>query len=145
LGILKEKRHNHATLENQPPGNRNLMRVLRRRLGLTQRELAYVIGYKSDSQISHIENGSRTPHLSEVLMIELVFGIPAVTIFPQIRLAVGTQVGHRLKRIMAGLPESDSPCPRMSYKAAQLERVLASVRSREEFGQSDKYSWHTKK
>lgn len=119
------------------------MRVLRRRLGLTQRELAYVIGYKSDSQISQIENGSRTPQLAEVLMIELVFGVPAVTIFPQIRLAVGTQVGHRLKRIMAGLREFDSFRPRLSYKSAQLERVLASLRSRESFEPSEKYSWHT--
>lgn len=121
------------------------MRVLRRRLGLTQRELAYVIGYKNDSQISHIENGSRTPQLAEVLMIELVFGVPAVTIFPEIRSAVGTGVSHRVRRIMADLPESDSFHPRVSYKAAQLERVLASVRSREEFDQSDKYSWHTER
>ena len=121
------------------------MRVLRRRLGLTQRELAYVIGYKSDSQISHIENGSRTPQLAEVLMIELVFGIPAVTIFPQIRLAVGTQIGHRVKRIMADLGEFDSAHPRVSYKAAQLERVLASLRSRDDFDQGEQYSWHTER
>ena len=119
------------------------MRVLRRRLGLTQRELAYVIGYKSDSHISHIENGSRTPQLAEVLMIELVFGVPAVTIFPQIRLAVGTKVSHRVKRIMAGLREFDSGHPRVSYKTAQLERVLASLRSRDELDQSDRYPWHT--
>ena len=121
------------------------MRVLRRRLGLTQRELAYLIGYKSDSHISHIENGSRTPQLAEVLMIELVFGIPAVTIFPQIRLTVGSRVSHRLKRVMADLREPDSDNPRVSYKAAQLERVLASLRSREEFDQSEKYSWHTER
>ena len=121
------------------------MRILRRRLGLTQRELAYVIGYKSDSQISHIENGSRTPQLAEVLMMELVFGVPAVTIFPEIRSAVGTGVSHRVREIMADLPESDSFHPRVSYKAAQLERVLASVGSREEFDQSDKYSWLTEK
>ena len=119
------------------------MRVLRRRLGLTQRELAYVIGYKSDSHISHIENGTRTPLLAEVLMIELVFGIPAVTIFPQIRLAVGAQVGHRLKRIVAGLPKFDALHPRVSYKTAQLERVLASLRSPASIGPSEQYFWHT--
>ena len=121
------------------------MRVLRRRLGLTQRELAYVIGYKSDSQISHIENGSRTPQLAEVLMIELVFGVPAVTIFPEIRLAVGSSISRRLQSIVDDLEGSDSFQPRVSYKAAQLERVLASLRSREPFDQSEKYSWHTEK
>jgi len=130
-------------LKNQPTGHRNLVRVLRRRLGLTQRELAYVIGYDSDSQISRIENGSRTPQLAEVLMIELVFGVPAVTIFPDIRLAVGTTISHRVRRIVADLREFGSNHRRMSYKTAQLERVLASLRSRDDFGQGDKYSWHT--
>jgi len=113
------------------------MRVLRRRLGLTQRELAYVIGYHDRSYISHIENGSRTPHLAEVLMIELVFGIPAVTIFPEIRSNVGTRIGHRVRQIVADMGESDSAHQRVSYKAAQLQRVLASLRSRDEFDQSE--------
>jgi transcriptional regulator with XRE-family HTH domain len=121
------------------------VRVLRRRLGLTQRELAYVMGYKSDSQVSHIENGSRTPQLAEVLMIELVFGIPAVTIFPQIRVAVGPKVSHRVRQIMTNVEESDSVHPRMSYKSAQLKRVLASLRSRNEFDPSDTYFCHTER
>lgn len=104
-----------------------------------------MIGYKSDSQISHIENGSRTPQLAEVLMMELVFGISAVNIFPEIRLAVGAGVSRRVRRIMADLPESDSGHPRVSYKTAQLERVLASLRSRDELDQSDRYHWHTER
>ena len=113
------------------------MRLLRRRLGLTQRELAYVLGYKCDSQISHMENGTRTPQLAEVLMIEFVFGIAAATIFPKIRSTVGAQINRRVRRIMTNLQESEFNHPRMSYKAAQLERVLASVRSREKFDRSD--------
>lgn len=118
------------------------MRVLRRRLGLTQRELAYLIGYKSDSQISHIENGSRTPQLAEVLMIELVFGVPAVTIFPEIRSAVGDRVSQRIRCIMANLEPSNRFHPRVSYKAAQLERVLASLRSHDESEKGFKQACH---
>jgi transcriptional regulator with XRE-family HTH domain len=99
--------------------------------------LAYLIGYESDSQISHIENGSRTPHLAEVLMIELVFGVPAVSVFPQSRQAVGRTVAQRLKHLMADVAKSRTDCnPRASYKTAQLERVLGSLRTRDEFDQS---------
>jgi transcriptional regulator with XRE-family HTH domain len=121
------------------------MRALRRRLGLTQRELAYVIGYESDTQVSHIENGSRTPHLAEVLMIELLFGIPAITIFPQIRSNVGARMGHRVRQIMVDLSESDSAHARVSYKTAQLQRVLASLKSRDELDQGEPFSWHTER
>jgi len=113
------------------------MRALRRRLGLTQQELAYVMGYEERSHVSHIETGIRMPHLAEVLIIELIFGVPAVMIFPQIRLAVGMRLGHRLRRVVSAIGESDSTDPRMSYKAAQLRRVLASLRSRDEFEESE--------
>jgi len=109
------------------------MRILRRRLGLTQKELAYVIGYVSDSQISHIENGSRTPHLAEVLMIELVFGVPAVSIFPQVRSVIGPRIRRRLAHVLADCRLATSSHPKVSYKTAQLERVVASLRSPDRF------------
>jgi hypothetical protein len=102
-----------------------------------------MIGYDSDSQVSRIENGSRMPHLAEVLMIELVFGVPAVTIFPEIRRAVGAGVGRRIRDIMPEPEASDSAQPRVSYKAAQLRRVLASLRSHDEFDQGDACQWPT--
>ena len=116
------------------------MRVLRRRLGLSQSELAYVLGHDSHGYVSMIESGSRTPLLAEVLLIELVFGIPAVTIFPEIRQAVGQSVSHRLKRLTADLRACSSRA-RRSYKTAQLERVLASLRTRDDFDQSGPEVW----
>jgi transcriptional regulator with XRE-family HTH domain len=116
------------------------MRVLRRRLGLTQRELAFLVGYESDSQVSHIENGSRVPHLAEVLVLELVFGVPAVTVFPEIRQAVGHKIRARAQLLLSDLEKSSiSGTPRISYKTAQLENVLASLRSRDGFDQGDPY------
>jgi transcriptional regulator with XRE-family HTH domain len=112
-----------------PPAQQNMMRLLRRRLGLSQKELAFVLGYDTDSQVSRIENGSRTPHLTEVLVIELVFGIPAMTVFPEIRQAIGRRIRRRLKLLLVDTTAA-GPNPRVSYKVAQLQRVLASLRSR---------------
>ena len=114
------------------------MRFLRRRLGVTQRELAYVLGYDSDSQVSRIENGSRMPLLEEVLIIELVFGVPGMTIFPQVRNVVGKSVCNRVRTLIRDSRQSDDGHPRLSYKTAQLERVLASLGSRDELDQSVK-------
>lgn len=105
------------------------MRLLRRRLGLSQRELAFVLGYDTDSQVSRIENGSRTPQLVEVLVIELVFGVPAVTVFPEVRHAIGRRIRRRLKLVLADTIAS-APDPRVAYKVEQIQRVLASLRSR---------------
>ena len=122
------------------------MRLLRRRLGLSQRELAYVIGYRNKSHISHIESGTRTPQFAEVLMIELIFGIPAVTIFPEVRHALGQRVSQRLKSLLA---DPRTSCmtnnTRASYKPAQIKRVLASLRSHDECDRTDVASWQTLK
>jgi transcriptional regulator with XRE-family HTH domain len=116
------------------------MRVLRRRFGLTQRELAYLLGYESDTQVSRFENGVRIPHLAEVLVIELLFGVPAITVFPKIRQAVGHRVRNRVKLLLSDIGKSPSSSnPRKSYKTAQLERVMASLKAQDEFDQSGPY------
>jgi transcriptional regulator with XRE-family HTH domain len=113
------------------------VRVLRRRLGLTQRELAYLIGYDSDSQLSRIENGSRHPRLTEMLILELVLGLPALTVFPEIRQSVDREMSSRIRSLLRDVSRTDGrKTPRVSYKNAQLERLLASVRIQEDFDQS---------
>ena len=122
------------------------MRLLRRRLGLSQRELAYVIGYRNKSHISYIESGARTPQFAEVLMIELIFGIPAVKIFPEVRQALAQRINRRLKFLLADPKISCmTKNARASYKPAQLKRVLASLRSHDEYDRTDVAPWHTLK
>jgi transcriptional regulator with XRE-family HTH domain len=117
------------------------MRFFRRRLGLTQRELADVLGYDSDSQISRIENGSRMPQLSEVLVIELVFGVPGVAVFPEIVQTVGRRVCRRVRQLIQELKSAEGVHSRAAYKTAQLERVLASLRSRNESNAGGLRAW----
>jgi transcriptional regulator with XRE-family HTH domain len=135
LRIVK-KNKDIPTVRNIRSGQRNLMRVLRRRLGLTQRELAFLLG-RAHVDISYFENGVRLPHLADALMIELVFGVPAVTIFPEIRDAVGDRVRRRAKRLLSEIQNSSADIRRVSYKSAQLENVVASLRTPDVIDQSD--------
>jgi transcriptional regulator with XRE-family HTH domain len=113
-----------------------LVRVIRRRLGLTQRELAYLIGYDSDSQLSRIENGSRHPRLTEMLLLELVLGLPAVMLFPQIRQSIAREICVRAEALLASTQStSTAASPRVLYKNAQLERLLASMRIQDDLDQ----------
>jgi len=84
-----------------------------------------------NSQVSRIEHGSRVPHLSEVLIIELVFGVPGVAIFPEIRDAVAPGISRRVRRLIRDARAAGTVHRRISYKAAQLERVVSSLRSRD--------------
>jgi hypothetical protein len=89
--------------------------------------------------VSSIENGSRTPRLAEVLIIELLFGVPAMTVFPEVRQTVGNTTRKRIRSLLSDLrASSPAESPRVSYKAAQLERVL-DLLTGDEFDLRDLY------
>lgn len=100
------------------------IRLLRRRAGLHQWELAHLLGYTSHSQISRLENGNRLPTAKELLQLEVIFGVVPSGMFPHLReraaKAVLARVGtlKRRKTVQA----------RPSCRSVHLERILKSIR-----------------
>jgi transcriptional regulator with XRE-family HTH domain len=60
------------------------LRRERRKWGLTQRELAFLVGCKSRAQISALENGTMRPTAEQLLLFQLLFGMTAAQLFPQL-------------------------------------------------------------
>jgi transcriptional regulator with XRE-family HTH domain len=58
------------------------LRAQRRRWGLTQGELAYLLGYRYPSAIWRIERDGRQPTLSIAFACHVIFGTPVVQLFP---------------------------------------------------------------
>lgn len=58
------------------------LRTYRRNWGLTQKELATLIGTASSVQISRYENSKRAPKLEVALACQVIFGVPPSTMFP---------------------------------------------------------------
>jgi DNA-binding XRE family transcriptional regulator len=58
------------------------LRPSRRRWGLTQGELAFLIGYKTGKSISRIEALEQTPTLNAALSCAVIFNTPPVKLFP---------------------------------------------------------------
>ena len=108
------------------------MRILRRRLGLSQRELAFLLGYDSDSQVSRLEDGSRIPNLFEALMLELVFEMGTTLIFELLHQRARQSLIQRIEALKAGLVASSSRHRRVSYKTAQLDRLLVLLQAKED-------------
>ena len=60
------------------------LRRHRRAWGLTQRELASLVGLKSHAHLSRIEYGKRPPSLEAALACQVIFGIPPDALFPHV-------------------------------------------------------------
>lgn len=106
------------------------IRMLRRRAGMTQRDLAALLGLSSHSQISRWENGTRVPASKELLELQVIFGVVPSGVFPDHHdravQAVVTRI-NRLKRTAATVT-SFTEASRPSCKAVHLDRILESVR-----------------
>src|SRR5262249_54020367 len=69
----------HRTMDQR---HKSYLRPLRRRWGLTQDELAFLIGVKSRSVISRLEGAEREPSLRAVLICAIVFNATPIEVFP---------------------------------------------------------------
>jgi transcriptional regulator with XRE-family HTH domain len=74
----------------------NYLRSYRLRWGLSQKQLAYLLGWPRSEVISRIEKKQRPPNLQLVIACFILFGTPAAEIFPDITAGVETLVLARV-------------------------------------------------
>ena len=101
----------------------NYLRTYRRRFGLSQRELAMLLGAATGTKVSRYENFSRMPAVSTVWAYEAVFDTPALELFAGNYRTIRRAVQTRAKRLLKNL-ESQSPAAQ-----ARIARKLALLRS----------------
>jgi transcriptional regulator with XRE-family HTH domain len=72
----------------------NYLKMLRKRSGLTQRELARLLGCRSGTKVSRYEMGRRKPTFETLLAYEIIFRVQLEQLF--------TGSHHRLRRRIHG-------------------------------------------
>jgi transcriptional regulator with XRE-family HTH domain len=84
----------------------NYLRTERKRAGLSQAELAFLLGCGSGSKVSRYERFRREPGLKAALACEALFGVPTRELFAGLYDSVERDVRRRaqlLTRHLAGL------------------------------------------
>lgn len=105
------------------------IRVLRRRAGLTQAELAFLLGYRSHTQVSRMEKAERLPDGKDLVMLEVIFAIEPRSLFPHLREKAEAVVAARIAKLLRN-PGSE-PHASPSLKTAHLRRVLDAIQPRD--------------
>src|SRR4051812_23604206 len=101
------------------------LRPLRRRWGLTQRELAFLIGAKTHSAISQIETRKAYPPLAGAIACSIIFDTPSIELFPELYAKVHAIVLARADELYQELQGNASRVTRA--KLDFLEEVLSRV------------------
>lgn len=73
----------------------NRIKQLRMEKGLTQRELAHLMGYQSVSSLSHLEAGHKMPSLATALKLEVALQRFIGDIFPRLYESIRGPVARR--------------------------------------------------
>jgi transcriptional regulator with XRE-family HTH domain len=114
-------------MEKKPNGFCYL-RTHRRSWGLTQRELAKIIGTASSVQISRYENGKRAPRIEIALACQAIFGVPPSVMFPDTYALAEEEVMRNMARMDLALANNTDPSGlrKRELFSLALSRVIGS-------------------
>ena len=79
------------------PRIKSYLRTHRKRGGLTQDEMAFLLGCQSGTKISRFERLARQPNLETALACQVVLGIPVHELFPGVFAEVEKTVAERAR------------------------------------------------
>lgn len=94
----------------------------RKRLALSQEEVAFLLGKRGGDKVSRYERFARTPSLETALAFEAIFRRPASELFGGLYQKVQQEVAARAKTLTY---RSDRPKP--NQQTAQKRQTLTSI------------------
>ena len=85
------------------------LRTHRRTWGLSQQELAEILGFESPTQVSRIEHGKRVPRIEIALACSTLFGVSLDELFPQLAAEIEEKLRKRISQLREGVFHSTTP------------------------------------
>jgi len=104
----------------------NYLRTYRRRWQLTQEELAFLLGYETESIISRIEHQERTITLAVAYACQTIFGLEPSELFPALFENVEGRVVDRMHQLRDRLLQS-KPTQKTLAKLELLQEALGRI------------------
>ena len=101
----------------------NYLKMYRRRAGLTQAEMAYLLGFDNKGVVSRYEKRTRIPPLQAAIACEAVFGIPVSELFAGMRETAEKDIQKRLLELRSKLQTKDSKGSEAQVDAHKLQWI----------------------
>lgn len=104
------------------------LRTHRRKWALTQKELAFLLGHKSATHVSRLEQGKRIPGTDVVLACEVLFGITPRSCFPHLYTGVEEAVHSRAAILHESLEKKTGKAAmrKKEFLSSVLKRAITS-------------------
>ena len=106
----------------------NYLKTYRKRAGLSQDEVAYLLGCRSGAKVSRYERLARRPSLETAFAYEALFGTSARELFAGVYEKVEREVVKRA-RVLAGKLNATQPERTVRRKLDRLKAMATAAKS----------------
>src|SRR5579862_5435310 len=105
----------------------NYLRAHRKRSGLSQAELAFLLAIRSPSEISRYEHGQQTPKLRKLLAYQFLFQTPIREMYDGVSVEVEREMSIRVELLIQELSKNGGRLAKRKIAALQscLDRLAA--------------------
>jgi len=100
------------------------LRTYRKRGGLTQSDLAFLLGSDTGTTVSHYERLLRDPNLDTAFACQVIFGIPAQELFPGVYGKVEKAIRRRAHVLSQKVQDGDMDA-RIKHKMRLLDAIVS--------------------
>jgi transcriptional regulator with XRE-family HTH domain len=107
----------------------NYLRTYRKRSGLSQDEVAFLLGCQTGTKVSRYERHSRKPSLETLFAYEVMFGAPARELFAGAYQKVEKRIFNRAQLLTRKLNRA-TPTPMATRKLQILEAITSGSGTR---------------
>jgi len=104
----------------------NYLRTYRKRIGLSQDEVAFLLGWKNAAHLSRYENFTRTPALRSALALEIILQTATKDLFAGEYQNVEAAICRRAK-LLANRLRVGGFCPAASRKLEVLQVIVLAT------------------
>lgn len=101
----------------------NYLRTHRKRFGLSQKELCFLLGVKSGEKISRYEMFHLVPNLQTALAFQAIFGVPVAELFAGLYEQTEKETSKRARMLMRKMP--DDTVGQAASRKAEFLRAIA--------------------
>jgi transcriptional regulator with XRE-family HTH domain len=101
----------------------NYLRTYRKRSGLSQKELSFLLGVKSSEKVCRYEKFQQVPNLQTALALQVIFGVPVAELFAGIYEQAEKETSKRARILMHKM--QDDAADRAASRKTDILRAIA--------------------
>jgi transcriptional regulator with XRE-family HTH domain len=109
------------------PPFKNYLRTYRKKLGLTQREVAEILGFKSAGQLCDLELGSVMPTTRDCVAFGVLYKRSFRELWPNTNSDIETQIDNNIRHFIKRLQTQSSGPQRKRRTANELVKTLQAI------------------